>query len=61
VEVGLICIFIEACILNETRVSSYIQDILRDEDNLVLRDKTIDYKGILNISRRSKITKCENT
>jgi len=31
VEAGLICIFIELCILNEARVSSYIQDILRHE------------------------------
>jgi len=32
VEVGLICIFIEPHILNEARVSSYIQDILRHEE-----------------------------
>jgi len=29
VEAGLICIFIEPRILNEARVSSYIQDILK--------------------------------
>jgi len=32
VEAGLICIIIEAIILNEVRVSIYIQDILRHED-----------------------------
>jgi len=31
-EAGLICIFIEPRILNEARVSSYIQDILRHEE-----------------------------
>jgi len=29
---GLICIFIELWILNEARVSSYIQDVLRHEE-----------------------------
>jgi len=32
VEAGLICIFIEPRILNEARVSSYIQDILSREE-----------------------------
>jgi len=32
VEAGLICIFIEPQILNEVRLSSYIQDILRHEE-----------------------------
>jgi len=32
VEAELICIFIEPRILNEARVSSYIQDILRHEE-----------------------------
>jgi len=31
VEAGLICIFIELCILNEAKVLSYIQDILRHD------------------------------
>jgi len=40
--VGLICIFIELCILNEARVSSYIQDVLRQEHLkiiLVIKDE----------------------
>jgi len=32
VEVGLICIFIEQRILNEARVYSYIQAVLRHEE-----------------------------
>jgi len=32
VEAGLICIFIELHILNEARVSSYNQDILRHQE-----------------------------
>jgi len=35
VEVGLICIFIAPCILNEARVSGYIQDILRHEATIL--------------------------
>jgi len=35
VEAGLICIFIELRILNEARVSSYIQAILSHEETSI--------------------------
>jgi len=40
VEAGLICIFIELRILNEARVSSYIQDIVKHEDIFCSKKKT---------------------
>jgi len=57
VEAGLICIFIKPRILNEARVSSYIQDILRHEAlfcfskkhiNMSFWDNIIDHKGSLS-------------
>jgi len=42
VEAGLICILIKPRILNEARVSSYIQAILKREDFL-FKDKTFKY------------------
>jgi len=45
VEAGLICIFIELRTLNEAKVSSYIQDILRHGKKIkcYFRNKLIDY------------------
>jgi len=48
VEAGLISIIIEAIILNEVRVSSYIQDILRHEDFFFLQEKT--FKCVILVS-----------
>jgi len=49
-KAGLICIFIESCILNEAKVSSYSQAILRHEEIL--------FKGkkLLNKNYWSKIS-----
>jgi len=38
----VICILIEPHTLNEARVSSYIQDILRHED-IIFKEKTFKY------------------
>jgi len=58
---GLITIFMGPFILNEVRVQSYIQAILRREDLFVgdqryLRDTIIDYRGTLSITFVSDVS-----
>jgi len=55
VEAGLICIFIELCILNEARVSSYIQDYFKDMEKsfkcVILENKDACVEGCSVLKR----------
>jgi len=58
---GFVPFFLTVFILNEVRVQSYIQAILRREDLFVgdqryLRDTIIDYRGTLSITFVSDVS-----